>query len=471
MAMIQKIYLGGSFIETDQTISVINPYTLQSAEQCFAATKEIYNQAIILAGDAKRSMAALSSYERYTILQAIAQHLQQREKEVAQLISMESGKPMRYSIAEVRRAAETFTVAAEEAKRLPKEYISLDWTPTGKSKEGIIKWFPVGIVAGISPFNFPLNLVAHKIAPAIAAGCPIILKPASQTPLTALLLAEIINQTNLPKGGVSILPGPREAGMTLVNDDRINLLSFTGSDQVGWRLKSSAGKKKVILELGGNAAVYIHADADIQRAVAACFVGGFAYSGQICIHVQRIYVHKSVGDEFTQAFIQHTKKLKNGDPLSEETAFSVMIDEENAIRAEAWIQEAVNDGAKILHGGHRTKNYLEPTILTNTQLNQKVIAEEIFAPVVCIEAVNDHQEAIEKINNSRYGLQAGIFTTNHAIIQDCFSQLEVGGVVLNDAPTWRADHMPYGGVKDSGLGREGVKYAIQEMMEARILVQ
>lgn len=465
-----SIYLGGHFTESPEKKAIINPYNGETVAECAQATPEHVQQAVDAALAVKTKLATLPAYERYAILKSISEKMTARKYEMARLISLESGKPMKYATGEVERAADTFMIAAEESKRLPKEYISLDWTPVGKNRQGLVNYFPAGIVAGISPFNFPINLVAHKIAPAIAAGCPIILKPSSVTPLTALMLARLIDETSLPKGAVSILPCSRKTGDVLVTHEDINVLSFTGSPGVGWEMKAKAGKKKVILELGGNAAIYVHSDADIAHAVKRSLTGGFAYSGQVCIHAQRIYVHAGVYDVFTQQFIAAVKQLKEGNPLEESTEVSAMIDAKNAERVESWINESVADGASVLCGGRRKGNFVEPTVLTNTTAGQKVNSEEIFGPVVCLEKTGSAEEAIQRINDSRYGLQAGIFTNDHHLIQKAFNEIAVGGLIVNDAPTFRVDHMPYGGIKDSGLGREGVAYTIREFMEPRILV-
>ncbi len=392
-------------------------------------------------------------------------------KRLAEILSAESAKPIRYALAEIDRTAQTFLIAAEESKRLPKEYISLDWTASGQGREGLVKYFPSGIVAGISPFNFPMNLAVHKIAPAIAAGCPIILKPATATPLSTLELAKIIDQSELPKGAVSIIPMNRETGNLLVTDDRIAVLSFTGSPEVGWAMKAQAGRKKTVMELGGNAGVIVTPSADLNTAIAKCVSGGFAYSGQICIHAQRIYVHENIFSAFTNEFCKRASALKSGDPADHETEISNMIDESNAKRIEVWIEEAVKSGAKILCGGKRSGSYFEPTVLTGTNVKMKVNCEEVFGPVVVIEKYSTIEEAVSFINNSKFGLQAGVFTNEISESDYAFNEIECGGVILNDVPTLRFDHMPYGGVKDSGSGREGVKYAILDYMEPRIFVK
>lgn len=469
--MKQEIYCGGKFISTNNYFSVNNPYNGEVIAECGKADKDNVNNAIEAALKVKDEMKSLPSYEKYSILMQISAEIKKNKKELAQTLSSESGKPLKYALVEIDRAAETFLVAAEESKRVQKEYISLDWNAAGKNKEGLVKYFAAGVVAGITPFNFPINLVAHKVAPAIAAGCPVIIKPASATPLTALALAKIVDGTTLPKGAFSVLPCDRETGNMLATDVRINVLSFTGSPEVGWKLKSIAGKKKVVLELGGNAGVLIHEDADIDHAVKRCLVGGFAYSGQVCIHAQRMYIHEKVFDTFSEKFISGVKALKEGNPNDVSTDVSGLIDAPNAERIEKWIGEALQNGAQVLCGGKRKGSYYEPTVLTNTTTSMKVNCEEVFGPVVVIEKCKDFAHGISLLNDTRFGLQTGIFTYDQRNIELAFNHLDVGGVILNDVPTFRADHMPYGGIKDSGFGREGVKYAMMDYMEAKILVK
>jgi acyl-CoA reductase-like NAD-dependent aldehyde dehydrogenase len=466
-----KIYSAGSFIETSNQLNVVNPFNRTIFAQTYLAGTSDLEAAIQKANSVKAELKNLPSYKRYEILMEIAGEIKNTREHLANILCLESGKPIRYALAEIDRAMQTFIIAAEESKRLPKEYISLDWTSAGEGKEGLIKYFPIGLVAGISPFNFPMNLAVHKIAPAIASGCPIILKPASSTPLSTLELAKIIDKTALPKGAVSILPMDRKTGNQLVTDDRFKLLSFTGSPVVGWEMKKNAGKKKTVLELGGNAAVIITESADLIKAMPKCVMAGFAYSGQICIHAQRFYVHEKMFDKFIEQFIEASKKLKRGDPTKSDTEISNMIDEENAKRVENWIDESVQQGSKILLGGKREGNFVDQTVITNTNSSMKVCSEEIFGPVVIIEKYKTIKEAVQLLNDSVFGLQAGIFTNDSEEIEYAFNTIEVGGLILNDVPTLRLDHMPYGGVKDSGQGREGVKYAILDMMEARILVK
>ena len=466
-----KIYVGGDFVETQNKLNVVDPFTQQIIATTYLGGSEELELAIKKAESIKEELKNLSSYKRYDILMQIAFEIKKDRDRLATILCNESAKPMRYALGEIDRAVQTFIVAAEESKRLPKEYISLDWTAAGEGKEGIVKYFPVGLIAGIAPFNFPMNLAVHKIAPAIAAGCPIILKPASSTPLSTLELAKIIDRTELPKGAVSIIPMNRTAGNQLVTDERFKLLSFTGSPVVGWEMKRNAGKKKVVLELGGNAAVVITPSANIEKAMVKCVAGGFAYSGQVCIHAQRFYVHESIFEKFTFQFIEATKKLKQGNPEELSTDISSMIDEENAKRVEAWINEAIQQGAEILFGGKRIGTFVEPTIITKTTKTMKVCCEEVFGPVVIIEKYSNFKEAVNLVNDSDFGLQAGVFTNEISESEYAFNNIEVGGIVINDVPTFRVDHMPYGGIKDSGLGREGVKYALMDMMEAKILVK
>jgi acyl-CoA reductase-like NAD-dependent aldehyde dehydrogenase len=466
-----RIYCAGRFIETGTSHNVVNPFTGKTFALTWLAGVKELEEAIMAAAAVQNELKGMPTYLRYNILMSIKEGLQNLRQEFAELISLESGKPLRYALSEVDRSIQSFSVAAEECRRLPKEFMSIDWTAAGKGKEGLVKYFPIGIVAGISPFNFPLNLAVHKIAPAIAAGCPIILKPSSTTPLTTLMLAGLIAKTELPLGAVSVLPMDRITGNQLVTDERISLLSFTGSPAVGWEMKRQAGRKKVVLELGGNAGVIITGSANLDEAIPKCVTGGFSYSGQVCIHTQRIYVMKEQYERFTLMFVDLAGRLKQGDPLDPATEISGMIDEPNARRVEGWVNEAIGGGAKILLGGSRSGGYYQPTILTQTRPEMKVCCEEVFGPVVVIEPVVNLAAAVERINEGCFGLQAGVFTDSIDEMNFVFNNLEVGGVILNDVPTFRVDHMPYGGVKDSGQGREGIRYAIFDMLEPRLLVK
>ena len=467
-----KIYCAGKFITSTKKLDVRNKYTQKTYATTYLADKKILEQAITKAIEVKETCKQLTSNEKFSALQFIAQELEKNKNYLAKILCIESAKPIRYAIAEIERAAQTFLIAAEECKRLPKDYMSLDWTKNGKGREGIINYFPIGLIAGISPFNFPINLAVHKIAPAIAAGCSIILKPASSTPLSTLELAKIIDKTNLPKGSVSILPMDRTTGNLLVTDYRFNLLTFTGSPAVGWPMKAQCGNKKIVLELGGNAGVIISETANLKEIISKCLNGAFAYSGQICIHAQRFFIHPKHFDSFLTLLKTETKKLIKGDPLKGSTDLSNMIDEPNAIRVETWVSEAIAQGAKLVIGGKRNDSYYEPTILTNTTKAMKVSSEEVFGPVICVEKYDGSiEDAVKKINDTKFGLQCGVFTNSISELDYCFKTIEAGGIIHNDVPTIRFDQMPYGGLKDSGLGREGVKYAIMDMMEPKILVK
>jgi glyceraldehyde-3-phosphate dehydrogenase (NADP+) len=469
--MYYKIYAGGTFIETEYKLEVRNPFDNSLIATTYIAQREDLELAIVKGEEAFQVMRNMPSHKKHEILIQIVHGLKSKREYLAELLSKEAGKPLKYALGEIDRAIQTFVIAAEECKRLPKEYVSLDWTPAGEKKEGLIKHVPIGLISGIAPFNFPMNLAVHKIAPAIASGNCIVLKPARATPLSVLELAKIVDETDLPKGAVSIIPMDRISGNLLYRDPRFKLLSFTGSPDVGWKMKNGAGKKKIALELGGNAGVVVTSSAEIKTAVAKCIVGAYAYQGQVCIHVQRIYVQDDIFDQFVEEFSEQVKKLKYGKPDDLETDITSMIDEDNAIRVEEWVIEAVADGAKVLCGGNRNGTYFEPTLMTNTNTQMKVCFKEIFGPVVTVERFKEFNEAISLINDSEYGLQAGVFTNSIDEMNTAFNELEVGGVIINDIPTFRVDHMPYGGVKNSGYGREGVKYAIHEMMEPRLLVK
>ncbi len=466
-----KIYAAGSFTDTADYYELKASYDNKAFALVGRASAEDLNRCIDLAVGVEAELAGMPLYERSQILTRIADDMAGQRSRLATLLCLEAGKPMKYSIGEVDRAIQTFRIAAAETLRQPGEYLRLDWTPSGKGKEGWVRYFPLGAMAGISPFNFPLNLSVHKIAPAIAAGNPIILKPASQTPVTMLELAGIIDKTTLPKGALSVLPMDRVTGNQLVTDPRLKMLSFTGSPEVGWRMKQTAGTKRVVLELGGNAGVIVDESADLNLALQKCLIGGFAYSGQVCIHTQRIYVLSSVFSSFSSAYAEMVQQLKYGDPLDPATDISVMIDDGQASRVESWINEAIESGARVLCGGMRKGRYVEPTVLTSTRPAMKVCTEEVFGPVVIIEPVASFEDGIAMINDSQYGLQAGIFTRRTDHVSMAFEKLKVGGVIVNDVPTFRVDHMPYGGVKNSGIGREGVRYAMMEMMEPRLLVK
>jgi glyceraldehyde-3-phosphate dehydrogenase (NADP+) len=466
-----NIYSAGKFITTNHILEIINPFDQSLVATTYLADESILNEAISAALTIKEELSNLSSQKKQDILQQISNEIYENRDYLANILSLESAKPLKYALAEIDRSAHTFLIAAEESKKIPTETIVLERIFGAEKREGIIHYFPIGLIAGIAPFNFPLNLAVHKIAPAIASGCPIILKPASRTPLSCLELAKIIDKTELPKGAISILPMDRETGNILVTDERFKLLSFTGSPDVGWKMKSKSGKKKIVLELGGNAATIITQSADLKDALPKSLMGAFAYSGQICIHAKRFIIHSSLYQNFIDELKIATLALKFGNPLDETTDVSNMIDEANAIRVESWINKAMLQGAKLICGGKRIGSYVEPTILTQCNNTMKVYAEEIFGPVICINSYEIIEEAIQQANNTKFGLQCGVFTNDQVELDKCFKQLEVGGVIHNHVPTIRYDQMPYGGIKDSGLGREGVKYAMLDMLETKILVK
>lgn len=452
-------------------MEVINPYTQETIGTIKLSDKAEAERIVQSAVTAKESARQMTSGERSEVLRDIVKKIEAHFETFVLTIASESGKPYRYAKGEVERAIQTFTIAAEEAKRLPHELIDLDSTEKGRGLRGEVIYQPRGVVFGVSPFNFPLNLAVHKIAPAIATGCPIIIKPSSKTPLTLELLASLIEETNLPKNTFQLIHCTREVGDHLVKHPSIDLLSFTGSPDVGWKMKSAAGKKEVVLELGGNAAAILCQDADLVHALNELIVGGFAYSGQVCIHTQRIYIHESIMDQFVEGYTSRAVELSIGDPLDPDTEFGVMIDEQNAKRVEEWVQEAVNSGAKVILGHERKNSLYMPTILTNVSKGQKVRDEEVFGPVVILESFKHLDDAIDEVNDARWGLQASIFTDSIRNRDDAFAKLNVGGVIHNKSTTFRVDEMPYGGIKDSGFGREGIRYAMKDYLEPKLLVR
>jgi glyceraldehyde-3-phosphate dehydrogenase (NADP+) len=454
-----------------KTLEVINPYDGSVVDTVQETGEAEVRAAIGRAAAVAETMATMTAQRRAAILTKAAEMIDGEAIEIARTMAKESGKPMKYARGEVSRCVETFTFAADAARSLHGETIPLDAAKTGAGKIGYYVRIPVGVIAGITPFNFPLNLVAHKLAPAMAVGCPVVLKPAPQTPLSALKLAELIFDSGWPAAALSVLPMENDVAAKLVSDDRLKVLSFTGSAKVGWELKSKAGKTKVLRELGGNAAVVIEPDTDVAHAAARCVAGGFGYSGQSCISVQRIFVHRDIFSSFCDHLLSGVQQLKCGDPLDPVTDCGPLIRESDAVRVESWINEAVAAGAKLLCGGKRVGAFVKPAVLTATRPEDKVQAEEIFGPAVVVEEYLDFGDALARVNQSHYGLQAGVFTHDERKLDLAFNELEVGGVIANDVPTFRSDAMPYGGVKDSGLGREGVRFAMAEMSEMRLLVQ
>jgi len=470
MKKINNILIGKKPIKGTSVLPVVNPFTGEPfAEVCLAESVEI-DKAINLAEEAFKKTRVLPSYQRSRLCAEVASGIQDRSEEFAKIIVQESGKPLIYARSEVARSVSTFEIASQEALRLDGEMLTLDITESAHGKAGLTRRFPIGPIAGISPFNYPLNLVAHKVAPALACGNPIIIKPASSTPLSALLLEKIVQNTQAIEGSVRVLPCTSKNAAPLVEDPRLKMVTFTGSPDVGWDIKKRAGRKKVVLELGGNAGVIVEPDAEIDLAAKKIAFGAFVYSGQVCISVQRVFVHASKHDDFLNSLINETQAFRSGDPLDEKVTMGPMIDLESAERIESWVNEAVAEGAKIQTGGKRVKNYYPPTILTNVNPNLPVACREAFGPILIVNTYTNFNDAIKAVNNTAFGLQAGVFTNNMNKALGAFNQLDVGGVVINDIPTFRVDNMPYGGVKDSGFGREGIKYSLREMTEIKLLV-
>lgn len=466
----KKLLIGGKWQSGSENITLHSPFDDAVIAQVGFADRSQLEQAIDHATNAAAEMNMLARFEIAQGLNKIALEIEKRKKEFIDTIIAESAKPWRYAKGEVERGIATFLWAAGEAERFVGDVVPLDTQPTGKGKSGYTLRIPRSVIYGITPFNFPLNLVAHKVAPALASGNAIIIKPSDRTPLTSLLLGEAFIESGLPQKALQIVPMNTDLIDHVYADERVKMISFTGSAPIGWMIKSKAAKKFVTLELGGNASVIIDESADIESSVNKCVVGAFAYSGQVCISVQRIFVHRQIFEKWVDAFIQKSSQLKFGDPADEETDISVMIDEVAAKRIEDWISEAVKSGAKILLGGERKAKYVPPTILTNTNRNTKIVREEAFAPIVIIERFDGFADAVKMANDGKYGLQAGVFTRDLFNSQTAARDLEYGSVLINEVPSFRVDNMPYGGVKDSGFGREGVRYAMEEMTEPRLII-
>lgn len=462
--------LNGKLVSDGRPVEVRAPYDGEVVGTIAYGRREQAEQAITAAERAFATTKRLPAYERQRVLRAIAQALRERKEELARLLAVEAGKPIKAARVELDRAIFTFQLGAEEATRMNGETLPLDLQPSARGRWAILRRFPMGVVGAITPFNFPLNLAAHKIAPAIACGCTIVLKPPPQDPLTTMLLAEIIQQSGWPDGAVNIVPLSNEDASPLVTDERVKLLTFTGSARAGWALRQRAGHKRVVLELGGNAGCIVHGDADLAHAAERCASGGFGYAGQSCISVQRVYVERAAFEKFTELLVENARNVKVGEPLDESADVGPMISEKDAVRVEEWVEEAVKGGAKLLCGGKRQGTFFEPTVLTHTQANMRVNCEEVFAPVVTVEPYDTFDEALRRVNDTPYGLQTGLFTADARRIFQAFEELEVGGVIAGDIPNFRVDHMPYGGVKESGVGREGLKYAIEDMTERKLLV-
>ncbi|MBF0161474.1 MAG: aldehyde dehydrogenase family protein [Magnetococcales bacterium] len=471
----KKAYLAGEWIETGQWLDVVNPFSgevVDSVALCGAA--EI-DRALDKAVASQAALGRLAPYQRAAALAWVRDGIAAQQELFARTLSQENGKTLAESRLEIARSIATFDIAVGEATRIPGEAYDLGINALGAGRQALVRRYPIGVVSAIAPFNFPMNLAIHKIAPAMACGCPIVLKPASKTPLTALMLAELIQGSGWPLEACSVLPCDRQAGQRLVTDERIKLLTFTGSPEVGWKMKQEAGKKKVVLELGGNAGLIVDKDVrDWDWLIRRAVMGAFYQCGQVCISVQRIFLHQAIIGEFRARFKKAAEALQPGDPLDEQTTLGPIIDRANRERLQSWIQEALDQGAELV-SGHTVApigqgNSMTATILEEVSPSCRVVADEAFGPVVVLSAVESMEEAFQRVNNSRFGLQCGIFTHDFDTVMTAFATLEVGGVIHNDVPSFRVDSMPYGGVKDSGLGREGVKYAMHDMMEERVLV-
>lgn len=465
-------YINGTFLDSPQKIEVKNKYDGSLMAQVSLATSQQVDLAISTAHNYFQEEKKLHSHERILRLKRVIEEYEKRKKEFAQLISAEAGKPMGYANAEAERALDTLLISYEEAKRIGGEVVPMDWGHA-KGKTGTVQRFPVGPVIAISPFNFPLNLAMHKIAPALACGCPIVIKPSPYAPLSLLKFAEVLKAAGVPAGMVQILLCDNNESEKMVRDERFKLLSFTGSPAIGWKLKNLAGKKKVLLELGGNASVIVDEGVDLKTCAAQVASGAFLYSGQICISTQRVIVLESQYENFKKELIASVKNIKIGDPSDQHTVIGPLIDRVHLERIDQWVKEAKDQGANIVCGGEiidRDKNLYAPTVIENAPKNCKVCAEEVFGPVMVLMRAKSFKEAIDLSNDSKFGLQSGVFTNDIGHMKRAHRELEVGAVIINGVPGFRIDHMPYGGVKDSGLGREGPRYVIEEMTEPRLLV-
>ncbi|MET4561152.1 acyl-CoA reductase-like NAD-dependent aldehyde dehydrogenase [Lysinibacillus parviboronicapiens] len=469
--MKKQYYVNGEWKTANHFAELHSPYSKEVIAEISQATREDVEEAIQCAYQANSAMAALTAYERAAILEHITQLFTENRVKAAEIIALEAAKPLKYALGEIDRTIETYKFAAEEAKRLTGEMIPMDAAKGGAGRFAYTIEQPLGVIGAITPFNFPQNLVAHKVGPAIAAGNTIVLKPASQTPLSALFLAEMIDQTALPKGAFNVVTGSgKTVGDALVDSNKVKMITFTGSPAVGIGIREKAGLKKVTLELGSNAGLIIDHNVDLDEIVPKCVMGAFSNQGQVCISLQRVYVLDELYEAFTERFIAATTQLMIGNPLEDTTDISAMIHPDEQVRAMNWVQEATQNGAQLLTGGTVENGVFLPTILTNVASTLKVSCQEVFAPIVIINRISSIDEGIAAINDSNYGLQAGIFTKDIQTAFTASKKLEVGGVIINDIPTYRVDQMPYGGVKESGTGKEGLKYAIHEMTETKLVV-
>jgi len=468
--MTQKFLVGGEWRTSDEVLEVKFPYDNSVVDSVYMAQTQDLEDAMAAAQRGFEVTRKLPSYKRTEILQNLHRLMKENFDKLVELMILEGGKNYKTAVGETTRALQTIWVSSEEARRMTGEVFDIDWTPAGENRQGFTRRAPIGTILGITPFNYPINLACHKIGPAIATGNALILKPAERTPLSSVLLAELILEAGYPPEAFSMLNCWGPTAEMMVTDPRIAMLSFTGSASVGWMLKGKAGQKKVALELGGNAGVIVHNDADLETATSQAAAGGFANAGQNCISVQRMLIHHDIFEDFTDQFIAKVKTLKVGDPREQDTDIGPMIALRDAERAEAWVQEAVELGASILMGGTREGTMFQPTVMTETTSDMKVSCQEAFAPIVTLVPYQDWDEAVATINDSEYGLQAGLFTNDMKRIMDAWDRIDVGGLQVNSVSTFRVDHMPYGGIKSSGFGREGVKFAMEEMTELRLMV-
>ncbi|WGV62155.1 aldehyde dehydrogenase family protein [Brevibacillus brevis] len=468
--MKKTCFIGGEWVPATVHAPLLSPCTGQEIAQISQADSSLVEKAIAAAHEATAVMRRLSAYQRAFLLERISILMNERLEEAARIIAIEAGKPIKTARGEVIRTIQTYKFAAEEAKRLHGETVPLDAAIGGEGRLAYTVREPLGVIGAITPFPFPMNLVAHKVGPALAAGNTVVLKPASQTPLSALFLAELAEQAGVPAGALNVITGSgASVGDQIVSDPRGRAVTFTGSPSVGLDIRNRAGMKRVTLELGSNSAVIVDRDVQLNEVIPRCVFGAFAYSGQVCISVQRIYVVKEIYQDFVQRFVEQTRALRGGNSLSEDADYSAMINPRETERAMEWIHEALLQGARLECGGQIVDRMLQPTVLTGVPANAKVSCQEVLGPVVLINPVESIRHGITLVNDSRFGLQAGVYTNNLSLALEAAEELRVGGVMVNDIPTFRVDHMPYGGVKESGLGREGVKYAIEEMTELKLV--
>jgi acyl-CoA reductase-like NAD-dependent aldehyde dehydrogenase len=466
----QNLWIAGKWVETSHFYDLISPFSGEKIAEVSTSDREHVTRAITAAEQAFTEWREFPAYRRAEILEKLVSLLKNQREQCARLIALEAAKPLKTARAEVDRTIMTYQFAAQEARRIHGETIPLDAAPGGENRVTYTVREPIGVIAAITPFNFPMNLVAHKVGPALAAGNTVVLKPASQTPLSAYKIAELFHEAGLPAGVLNVVTGSgKTVGDLLMKDERVSMITFTGSPEVGKYIRENAGLKRVTLELGSNSALVVDEGTNIENIISRVVTGAFSFQGQVCISIQRVFVHQSLYQEFVNAFIQETEKLVIGDPLDENTDLSAMISKSDVTRASSWIEEAVKNGATLALGGSGENGVLKPSILLNVHPTEKISCQEAFAPVVHVNSFENFTEALKQVNQSQYGLQAGVYTSNLQHAFQAVKDLHVGGVMINDIPTFRVDHMPYGGVKMSGMGREGIKYAIEEMTELKLV--